>query len=255
MSEEMTVIPPRPIGNLAAALAKAQGMMKGATKDAENPAFKRGNTVSKYADLAAVWDACREALSKNELSVVQLVSGGPDPISVTTTLMHSSGEYVSSTMTGRPTKPDVQGIGSTVTYLRRYSLMAIVGIAAEDDDGNAASEPAKNPTKAEVTKELQRVADKAPQKPQDGKLTLELGGGEVTYHGTMTAFLDAFDTALNSADDPIAFFDLNSKTLGEMQAKAAAAKNKAGDAIVQRIKEIHDRIHALSNPDNPLRGA
>lgn len=251
MSEEETVtaVTTPAIGKLALALSKAQGMIKGAAKDSENPHFR-----SKYADLASVWDACRDALSKNELAVIQNLSGGPDTITITTTLAHSSGEFMTSSLTLRPTKPDPQGIGSAATYGRRYGLAAIVGVAPEDDDGNAASEPAKNPTKAEVTKELERVT-KAPQKPQDGKLTLELGGGEVTYHGTMTAFLDAFDTALNSADDKIAFFDLNSQTLGEIQAKAAAAKNKPGDAIVQRIKEIHDRIHALSNPDNPLRGA
>ena len=123
------------INELAAALAKAQGAMKGAAKDADNPFFK-----SKYADLASVWDACREALSANSLAVVQTMdSDSADTVTIVTTLMHSSGQWVSGRLTMHPVKPDPQGIGSAITYARRYALAAMVGVAPEDDDGNAAS--------------------------------------------------------------------------------------------------------------------
>lgn len=128
------------IGALAAALAKAQGAMRGAIKDANNPHFK-----SKYADLASVWDACRDALSANGLSVIQ--APGPcegNQLSVTTILAHSSGEWMRERLTIPLSKVDAQGYGSAVTYGRRYALSAMVGIAPEDDDGNAAVNPGPN---------------------------------------------------------------------------------------------------------------
>lgn len=126
------------LDKLAAALAKAQGEMEGAKKDNANPFFK-----SKYADLASVWDACRAALSKNELSVVQTVSATNDEagviVNVSTMLLHSSGQYVHDTVSIKPKENSPQGVGSTITYARRYALAAIAGVAPEDDDGNAAS--------------------------------------------------------------------------------------------------------------------
>lgn len=128
------------LNDLAAALAKAQAVMKHAVKDADNPFYK-----SKYADLASVAEACREALASNGLSVVQGTQKGDGPaIHLDTMLLHTSGQWMRSTLTMTPTKQDPQGIGSCITYARRYSLSAICGIATEeDDDGNAASAPAK----------------------------------------------------------------------------------------------------------------
>jgi hypothetical protein len=126
------------VNELATALAKAQGQISGAKKDAENPHFR-----SKYADLASVWDACREALTKNGLAIVQMPRGvhieGGWAVEVETRMLHTSGQFMSETLTVPVTKPDAQGIGSAVTYARRYALAAFVGVAPEDDDGNAAS--------------------------------------------------------------------------------------------------------------------
>jgi hypothetical protein len=125
------------IAKLAEALAKAQGVMEGASKDATNPFFK-----AKYADLAAVWDACRKPLSDNGLSVVQVsrfIPEQPDLVCIETMLIHSSGEWIRGQLAVKPVKSDPQSVGSCITYLRRYSLQSIVGIAPEDDDGNAAS--------------------------------------------------------------------------------------------------------------------
>ena len=120
------------IGAIAAALAKAQASFKPAIKDASNPFFK-----SKYVDLAGAIDACRDALSSNGLAIVQSTDAG-EKMTLHTTLIHSSGEWISSTYPINPQKSDPQGIGSAVTYARRYSMMALVGLAAEDDDGEAA---------------------------------------------------------------------------------------------------------------------
>lgn len=124
------------LGELAKALAAAQGQMENAKKDSKNPHFG-----SSYADLASVWDACRAALSSNGLAVVQTVSAGDHGASVTvhTLLLHSSGQFIREALTLPVAQKTPQGVGSAITYGRRYSLAALVGIAQEEDDGNAGS--------------------------------------------------------------------------------------------------------------------
>jgi len=122
------------IGALAEALAKAQGKITGALKDSANPFFK-----SKYADLASVWEACRDQLSANNISVIQTNGNDGDRVTVTTILAHSSGQWIRGTCSAKPAKDDAQATGSVITYLRRYGLAAIVGVAQVDDDGEAAS--------------------------------------------------------------------------------------------------------------------
>jgi len=136
------------IGELAKALCEVQKKLEGAKKDASNPFFK-----SSYATLASVWGASRDLLSTNGLSVVQTFSTGyeNDKLIIETTLLHSSGEWISGSLLMKPVKEDPQGFGSAITYGRRYALAAIVGISPEDDDAEAATErkPAKRalPTK------------------------------------------------------------------------------------------------------------
>lgn len=120
--------------NLASALCKAQSVMSGAKKDKKNPFFK-----SSYADLASVFDALREPFAENGLAVSQTMDVLESGRTVLLTrLMHSSGEFLEGKMM-LPDEPNPQKMGSAITYYRRYSLMAIAGIPAEDDDGNAAS--------------------------------------------------------------------------------------------------------------------
>jgi len=122
------------IAKLADALSKAQGEMMHAHKDKENPYFK-----SSYADLASCWDACRGPLSKNGLSVTQPIQGTPEGLLLLTILMHTSGEWVMSQLPipmNEKTTP--QALGSAITYMRRYALSAIVGIAPAEDDGEGA---------------------------------------------------------------------------------------------------------------------
>lgn len=123
------------INDLAAALCKAQGSIKAALKSSDNPFFK-----SKYADLSAVWDACKEPLAKNGLAISQHPASVNGEVQLETMLLHTSGQWISSTLTMKPTKTDPQSFGSCVTYARRYALAAIVGVVTEDDDGNAASQ-------------------------------------------------------------------------------------------------------------------
>lgn len=125
------------INELAAASAKAQATMQPALKDMVNPAYK-----SKYADLASVWDACRKPLTDNGLTIWQDVTTaeGVNGISVTTRLVHSSGQWVEFGPLIVPlAKHDAHGVGSATSYAKRYALAAAIGVTAEiDDDGNAA---------------------------------------------------------------------------------------------------------------------
>jgi hypothetical protein len=143
------------IGELAAALAKAQGEMRHAAKDAQNPHLR-----NRYADLASVLDACREPLARNGLSVVQPAESGDGVVRVTTRLMHASGQWIESELaipyaTGKGTS-DAQALGSALTYGRRYGLSAMVGIAADDDDGAGAG--AKKPKRETAEEKGERQA-------------------------------------------------------------------------------------------------
>lgn len=149
------------INELATALAKAQGEMEGATKDSVNPFFSNAQRKATYADLASVWAACRAPLSKHGLSVVQFPQteyiGTPEPyewtsksgekrygvriacvVSVLTRLTHASGQFMEDRVSTMLSTGDPQAVGSAITYLRRYSLQSVAGIAPEDDDAEAA---------------------------------------------------------------------------------------------------------------------
>ena len=134
------------IGELAAALAKAQAALQGVARDSNNPFFK-----SKYASLDACWDAIRETLSKNGLAVIQghdLNVDVQDGVVLSTKLMHSSGQWIESTMPLILSKKDMQGLGGATTYAKRYALCAMVGLAEHDDDGNSVSPQAPKPYQA-----------------------------------------------------------------------------------------------------------
>ena len=134
------------IAALAGALAKAQGMMKAALKESENKFFN-----SKYANLAAVWEACREPLSQNGLAVIQLPYSTFDEsgehLFIETVLAHETGEWVSEAFEipctgvdkGGQEKFNAQTVVAAITYGRRAGLGAISGVyAGDDDDGETA---------------------------------------------------------------------------------------------------------------------
>lgn len=153
------------INELAAALAKAQGEIKGAVKDATNPHFR-----SSYADLQSVWDAIREPLSKNGLSVMQFPLATYDPdgtayIHVETALAHTSGQWVSSSLTMTPERSTPQAFGSAITYARRYALQSIAGVAPMDDDGEAAEGRGGHPERGE--EHFKTMKGRTPQRPTE----------------------------------------------------------------------------------------
>lgn len=149
---------------LATALSKAQGAIDDATKTGLNPAFR-----SKYADLAAVRAAIREPLAVNDLVIMQLPRTLDGAVEVETMILHKSGEFIAETLRMPVNKWDAHGIGSGITYARRYGLMAMLGIAADDDDGNAAVErassaPIQKTEKSEpavIPEKLRKAAEEA----------------------------------------------------------------------------------------------
>jgi hypothetical protein len=126
------------INELAKALSAFQSQVGGAKKDSTNPFFK-----SSYADLESVWEAIREPLAKNLLSITQTLdyfetAEGVVVDVLETQLNHPSGQWKNGRHALKPTKPDPQSQGSAITYARRYGLTAILGVYQTDDDGEAA---------------------------------------------------------------------------------------------------------------------
>lgn len=119
------------IANLSKALTAFQKAAPPITKD---KTAKLGTYSYKYADLASIWDKIRGNLADNGLSVIQSPSSYQSEQTLTTMLAHSSGEWVSDTMSLKIMQETPQGQGSAITYARRYALTAMLGLVADDDN-------------------------------------------------------------------------------------------------------------------------
>jgi hypothetical protein len=124
-------------------LVMVQGEIQNPQNEVLNPFFH-----SQYASLDAILAMVRPILAKNGLAVIQFATGDGTFASVTTTLLHESGEYIESDpLIIKPIKLDAQAIGSAISYARRYTLNSMLGIAGtnEDDDANSISVAAPKP--------------------------------------------------------------------------------------------------------------
>ena len=140
------------IDKIAPALLAAQKEIGNASKDAKNPHFR-----NSYASLGSVIEAVKEPLNRNGIAVIQSLSsdsGNNSGLLLRTRLLHTSGQFIEDTAYSPLPKADPQGVGSATTYLRRYSLAALLSITQEDDDGNGASAAAvvKSPQKTAPAK-------------------------------------------------------------------------------------------------------
>ena len=126
------------IDELAKALCKVQKTIQHSSKD---KTVSSGSYSYKYSDLATVIDTNKALLTENGLAISQTMDSTDGSMaSVTTVLMHTSGQYISSTMTIKPVANTPQSMGSAISYARRYAYSAIICIASEeDDDGSSAS--------------------------------------------------------------------------------------------------------------------
>jgi hypothetical protein len=160
------------IAEILKALSKTQGKLESALKDKENPFFK-----SKYADLSSIWSVCRQPLSENELSIIQTIEGTKTDMFLVTILGHSSGEWIKSKLPLIIQKQDAQGVGSAISYARRYALSAMIGVCQEDDDGERSisrktenqrtESPKVDKPKKEEVDHLISLISQCPQKHQD----------------------------------------------------------------------------------------
>jgi hypothetical protein len=214
------------IDKLAAALAKAQGAMESAKKSSDNPFFH-----SRYSDLAEVWATWRAAGPPNGLAVVQPVLTRADgSMYLRTVIMHSSGQWYASeypirlipplSKEGKPMPVTPQVVGSELSYCRRYAFMACVGIAASDDDGEAASGRATQPVAPPPPKTALKSVPKADAPPAEDRLA----GWRKRLHEVV------------SANDRSAFDEL----VSEIRAKGTAAEHKALRADKEEAEKLLD---------------
>lgn len=232
-------------GELATALAKAQGEFKPVAKTTSNPFFK-----SKYADLASVVEMAQPILAKHGLAVVQvpeIANDGGDVL--TTVITHSSGEYIGSSMRLYPVKNDPQAQGSAITYARRYAYCALLGIVSDDDDdGNAATQHTRPPM-AMQQPPAQRPAPQQQQMAQVRQMPTppsdnegELPEGHVTWNYALKAVHGHF-TAQGHPELKYAYDALVAQ-LGEQTetvARTAIDAIRNGGSLQDKAKGIAQR--------------
>lgn len=219
------------IKDLATALAAFQKEVAGVTKDGKNPHFN-----SKFATLDNVIATIKQPMAKNGLSYSQL----PDGAGLTTILMHKSGEWISATATMMFDKATAQGAGSAYTYWRRYGLLAITGLAGdEDDDGNEASRPKSRydttpvPDDAEaVSSEDDDFAEATTPKPK-AKAPAKKTTGYVSFTEKKRIIKDLVDS--------LALTDLTEKEEYEAYVKENTGLDLTApnyDAIIKRLEVL-----------------
>ena len=173
------------IGEIAAALSVAQAEINPAEKNATNPHLK-----NKYANISAIYDAVREVLPKHGLCVVQtMLPTDCTRAHVRTTLAHKSGQwFASECVMPLDRQGGAQGMGSAITYARRYSLSAILGVVAdEDDDGNGAQ--GRN-NKVQIEKDRAAAKANNPSPPSDPQRKMFMSMMSKKHNGNRDAILD-----------------------------------------------------------------
>lgn len=221
------------MNELYSALSKAQSQMRPAELDKVNSHFK-----SKYASLAAVWDAIREPLTKNGLAITQTFVAG-ERLTMLTRLTHTSGQSLESFYPIEPVRNDPHGIGSAISYARRYAISAIVGLTAdEDDDGNAAS-PNPAAKKPEPKAAAPVVAPKsqaaAPAKNDAERSELFARIGKIAKDGKWKAAeLKVYCKAAFGVEDSKAL------SIAELKMLASVCENSTFDAALREVTANDD---------------
>jgi len=226
---------------IASALVKAQKAFGPALKTSTNPAFR-----SKYAKLENCIEAVIDALNDNGIMLMQPTHLCEDGVIVETMFLHESGEQLSNGKLHVPaTKHDAQGYGSALTYARRYSLLAACGIAAEDDDGEAASKPKAAPAKPVAQPAAPAKASPPPAKiegkegPWQLKVSIEPEGEFADWAGIV---MDATKLGLEQAAseaDVMSIFRNNKNIYDRMKAEPGSS---AYDALMEEFKAARNKF-------------
>ncbi len=223
MNPELKISHSSEIKEFVAALAKAQGVMKPAVFNRVNPHFK-----TRYADFTSCMDACRTPLSENGLAPIQYCETIEGKLNLVTMLAHTSGQWMKSEFPLIPSKMDSQGIGSAMTYAKRYSLCGMVGIVADeegDDDGEAAmgrgkiEEPVRQPprpTPAPTPKPPQKIVLSQVKAIKDLEVKLDKECREKLYSWMSSAYkidkiediiVDNFQKVLGAFENAVKFLE------------------------------------------------
>jgi hypothetical protein len=226
------------INEIGAALAKAQAEIENAAKNAKNAHFN-----NSYADLGQILNTVRPALAKHGIGVTQSPDHADGVVTVDTLLIHSSGQWLRGTSSAVVAKRDPQAIGSATTYLRRYSLAAMCGIAQEDDDGNSARGGGEKPERRR-----ERAPTTAPEK----------AGGD--FHASLLETIRerakslpaGIEATVGKTETPDlrAFIQRNWKTL---EGNVSAARQVAGvlDAADKQLTAARKRYFAALKQHAP----
>jgi len=220
------------IGEIATAFAKAQSEITHATKDGSNPHFK-----SRYATLSSVMEACRAPLTKNGLSLIQGASTSDGAVVVTTQLTHSSGQWFRDSIACRPDKQTIQGIGSAITYMRRYAAMAMIGIAPDDDDGEAAMGRNDNVTTQAPPRPQRDEYSMAIPVPSEGETAERWKSWCAKFKATAQGLADQNDVARLVRDNQPQLQNLRKIDNGEKWYKALMDLVAARGAQLQQAAE------------------
>jgi hypothetical protein len=228
------------MSTIAKAFVQAKKEFAPALKTSSNPHFR-----SKYADLSGCLEAVNDALLNAGIAVYQETSESDTGVVVETVFLHESGEVLRGGKLHVPAaKHDPQGYGSALTYARRYSLMAACGIAAEDDDGNAASR-----TKSRANP-LDKVSDTAPRPEAVSAYPLRLPQQEepVSVHQSIDAWVDAYAGLMKRVEDSAKIPDPRDKMtkLREIKESNEAVLDKLDVAVKAKLTSDYQlRIRRL----------
>jgi len=217
------------IAEIATALAKAQAEISNARKNSKNPHFK-----SSYADLGEILNVVRPVFSLHDMAVIQAPQYENGAVTVETMLTHKSGEWISSSVSAPVSKQDAQGVGSAITYCRRYGLAAMAGIAQEDDDANSA---VGGPNNRNQAAQQQQAAQ-----PQQDKSQIELRRAIKQHQASIDVIKQGIASGeLSSASE--AWFEL---TDDEKQS-LWAAPSKGGPFTTQEREAMKTSEFRLAN--------
>lgn len=150
------------INEIAAALAAAQGQFTGVSKDSSVNTGKYGY---RYADLASYLDAIRQPMAANGLAIVQSPEIDNDRVTVTTMIVHASGQWLLSQLSMGVSDSRPQTLGGIITYCRRYALTAMLNLAAEDDDAQTEQAAKRQSSQPEPAISQTTFPDESPAGP------------------------------------------------------------------------------------------
>lgn len=181
------------VNDLFAAISKAMGEFTSVTFDKVNPFFNN----SKYASLSATQEMYRPILAKHGLALIQSITVEGEDYFLETALLHSSGQFLSDRLKLLVDKKSMQGLGSAITYAKRYAAQSLLGICGDDDDdGNAASgkEPQKKNPVDQVKEQVQKLVDKKVNtplpRPVPGGIVNNFAPANASQLGLITTLLD-----------------------------------------------------------------